>query len=96
VEKNTGKIQVCIDFRNLNKATLKDEYHMYIADMLINNASRHRVISFLDGNVGYNQIFMTKEDMSKTTFHCPGFIGLFKYDVMIFDFKNAAQHIKEL
>jgi hypothetical protein len=58
---------------------------MYIADMLINNASRHRVISFLDGNVGYNQIFMTKEDMSKTTFRCPSFIGLFKYDVMTFE-----------
>jgi hypothetical protein len=54
VEKNTDKIQVCIDFRNLNKATPKDEYPMPIADMLINNASGHRVISFLYGNVGYN------------------------------------------
>jgi hypothetical protein len=40
-KKNTGKIRVCIDFRNLNKATPKDEYAMPIADMLINNASRH-------------------------------------------------------
>ena len=46
-KKNTGKIRVCIDFRNLNKATPKDEYPMPIADMLINNASGHRVISFL-------------------------------------------------
>jgi hypothetical protein len=36
--------------------------------MLINNASRHQVISFLDGNAGYNQIFMAKEDMSKMAF----------------------------
>jgi hypothetical protein len=41
VEKNTGKIRVCIDFRNLNKATPKDEYPMSVADMLINNASEH-------------------------------------------------------
>jgi hypothetical protein len=41
VEKNTGKIRVCIDFRNLNKATPKDEYPMPVADMLINNASEH-------------------------------------------------------
>ena len=41
---------------------------MPIADMLINNASGHRVISFLDGNAGYNQIFMAEEDMSKTAF----------------------------
>jgi hypothetical protein len=45
-KKNTDKIQICIDFRNLIKATRKDEYPMPIADMLINNASGHRVISF--------------------------------------------------
>jgi hypothetical protein len=52
---------------------------MPIADMLINNASGHRVISFLDGNADYNQIFMAEEDMSKMAFHCPGFIGLFEW-----------------
>jgi hypothetical protein len=42
VEKNnTGKIRVCIDFCNLNKATPKYEYPMHIADMLINNAFGH-------------------------------------------------------
>jgi hypothetical protein len=88
VEKNIGKIQVCIDFHNLNKATCKDEYPMHIADMLINNASKHRVISFLDDNAGYNQIFMAKEDMSKTTFCCPSFIDLFEWVVMTFSLKN--------
>jgi hypothetical protein len=57
--------------------------------MLINNASRHRVISFLDGNAGYNQIFMAEEDMSKTAFRCPYFIGLFEWVVMNFGLKNA-------
>jgi hypothetical protein len=76
-KKDSGKIRVCIDFRDMNRATLKDEYPIPIADMLINDASGHRVISFLDGNAGYNQIFMAKEDMSKTTFICHGFVGLF-------------------
>jgi hypothetical protein len=40
-KKNTGKISICIDFCNLNKATPKDAYPMPIADMLINNASIH-------------------------------------------------------
>jgi hypothetical protein len=40
-KKNTGKIQVCIYFHNLNKATPKDEYPMPIADMLINNTCGH-------------------------------------------------------
>jgi hypothetical protein len=51
---------------------------MPIADMLINNASEHQVISFLDGNASYNQIYMGEEDMSKTAFRCLGFIGLFE------------------
>jgi hypothetical protein len=50
----------------LNKTTPKDEYPMPIADMFINNASGHRIISFLGDNNGYNQIFMAEEDMSKT------------------------------
>jgi hypothetical protein len=89
MEKNNDKIQVCIDFHNLNKATPKDEYPMSIADMLINNASGHRVISFLDGNACYSKIFMAKEDMSKMTFCCPGFINLFEWLVMIFGLKNV-------
>jgi hypothetical protein len=46
--------------------------------MLINNASEHRVIRFLDGNAGYNQIFMAEEDMSKTAFRYQGFLNLFE------------------
>jgi hypothetical protein len=40
-KKNIDKIQVYIDFRNLNKATPKDEYSMPIANMIINNAFGH-------------------------------------------------------
>jgi hypothetical protein len=45
---------------------------MPVADLLINSVSGNKVISFLDGNVGYNQIFVVKEDVSKTVFRCPG------------------------
>jgi hypothetical protein len=83
------QILVCIDFHNLNKVTSKDEYLMLIAEMLINNGSGHRVISFLDSNASYNQIFMAKEDMSKTAFHCPNFISLFEWAVMTFSLNNA-------
>jgi hypothetical protein len=87
--KNTGKIRLCTDFHNLNKATPKYEYTMPIVDMLINNALEHRVITFLDGNVSYNQICMIEEDIFKTTFRCPDFIDLFEWVVMTFGLKNA-------
>jgi hypothetical protein len=88
-KKESGNLRVCIDFRNLNRATPKDEYPMPIADTLITNASGNRIISFLDGNAGYNQIFMAKEDASKMAFICPDFIGLFELVVMTFGLKNA-------
>ena len=87
--KKNGKLRVCIDFRDLNKATLMDGYPMPIADMLVDAAAGHKVISFMDGNAGYNQIFMAEEDISKTTFRCPGAIGLFEWIVMAFGLKNA-------
>jgi hypothetical protein len=79
-----------MDFRNLNRATPKGEYPMPITDLWVNSASGNKVISFLDGNAGYNQIFMAKEDASKTTFRCLGFVGLFKWVVMTFGLKNAS------
>jgi hypothetical protein len=87
-KKESSKLRVCIDFRNLNRAT--HEYPMPIADVLINNASGNRIISFLDGNAEYHQVFMAKEDGSKTAFICPGFIVLFEWVVMKFSLKNAS------
>jgi hypothetical protein len=47
-----------VDFRDLNRATPKDEYPMPVAETLINAAVGNKILSFMDGNVGYNQIFM--------------------------------------
>jgi len=51
--RKTAKLG-CIDFRDLNKATPKDEYPMPIADRLVDAALGHKIISFMDGNAGYN------------------------------------------
>jgi hypothetical protein len=61
---------------------------MPIDDMLINDALGHKVLSFLDTNAGYNQIFMAEEDMYKMAFRCPSFVGLFEWVVMTFGLKN--------
>ena len=52
--KKNVKLRVCIDFRDLNKATPMDGYPMPIADMLVDAAAGHKVISFMDSNAEYN------------------------------------------
>jgi len=89
VYKKNGELRVCIDFRNLNKATPMDGYPMSVTDLLVDAVAGHRIISFMDGNVGYNQIFMAEEDIPKTAFRCPGHVGLFEWIVMTFGLKNA-------
>jgi hypothetical protein len=57
-----------VDFRDLNRATPKDEYPMPVAETLINVAAGNKILSFMDGNAGYNQILMAPEDIHKTAF----------------------------
>jgi hypothetical protein len=78
-----------VDFKNLNRATLKDGYPMPVEETLINAAAGNKILSFMDGNAGYNQMFMALEDIHKTAIRVPGAMGLFEYMVMTFGLKNA-------
>jgi hypothetical protein len=78
-----------VDFRDLNRATPKDEYPMPVAETLINVTADNKILSYMDCNAGYNLIFMTPEDIHKTAFRVPGVVGLFKYVVMTIGLKNA-------
>jgi hypothetical protein len=62
---------------------------MPVTETLINAAASHKILSFMDGNTGYNQIFMALEDINKTAFRVPRVVGLFEYVVMTFGLKNA-------
>jgi hypothetical protein len=89
MQKKDGRWQVCMDFKDLNRATPKEEYPMPVVETLINAAVGHKILSFMDGNAGYNQIFIAPEDIHKTAFRVPGAVGLFEYVVMTFGLKNA-------
>lgn len=52
VYKKNRKLRVFIDFRDLNKATPVDDYPMPIADLLVDATAEHKVIGFMDNNVG--------------------------------------------
>jgi hypothetical protein len=90
VYKKNKKLHVCIDLRNLNKAMPMDGYPMPVADLLVDAAARHQIISFMDDNAGNNQIFMAEEDIPKIAFRCPGHVGLFEWIVMTVGLKNAS------
>jgi hypothetical protein len=62
---------------------------MPVVETLINTAAGHKILSFMDSNAGYNQIFMASKDIHKTAFRVPGAVGLFEYVVMTFGLKNA-------
>ncbi|XP_015932972.1 uncharacterized protein LOC107459263 [Arachis duranensis] len=96
VMKKNGKLRVCIDFRDLNSATPKDEYPMLIVDMLIDSTAGHEMLSFMDGYSGYNQIYIAEKDVSKTAFRCPGnFLGFLVQKKRIEIDKNKAKAILE-
>ena len=87
VPKKDGKVRMCVDFRDLNKASPKDDFPLPHIDVLVDNTAGHALLSFMDGFSGYNQIKMAPEDMEKTSFITPW--GTYCYKVMPFGLKNA-------
>jgi len=62
---------MCVDFRDLNKASPNDDFPLPHYDILVDNTAKHALLSFMDGFPGYNQIKMAPEDMEKTSFITP-------------------------
>ncbi|XP_038678394.1 uncharacterized protein LOC119979838, partial [Tripterygium wilfordii] len=87
VPKKDGKVRMCVDYRDLNRASPKDNFPLPHIDVLVDNTARHSTFSFMDGFSGYNQIKMAPEDREKTTFIT--LWGTFCYKVMPFGLKNA-------
>jgi len=87
VPKKDGKVRICVDYRDLNRASPKDDFPLPHIDILVDNTTKFPLFSFMDGFSGYNQIKMAPEDIEKTTFITPW--GTFCYKVMSFGLKNV-------
>lgn len=57
-------------------------------DMLIDSTITNKLLSFMDGFFGYNQILLFEDDIFKTSFRCPSSLGTFEWLVMPFRLKN--------
>ncbi|KAJ9509840.1 hypothetical protein QJQ45_011559 [Haematococcus lacustris] len=87
VQKKSGELRMCIDYRQLNKITLRDQYPLPRIDDLFDKLSGCKVFSSLDLQAGYHQIRITPEDVPKTAFRTPE--GHFQFKVLCFGLTNA-------
>jgi hypothetical protein len=87
VPKKNGKLRICVDFRKFNKATKKNPHPFPYYDEVLNTIIGYEAYSFLDGYLGYHQIFIALEDRYKTTFVIDW--GAFVWMVMPFGVKNG-------
>ena len=68
VPKKDGRVRMCIDYRDLNWASPKDNFPFPHIDTLVDNTAKNYLFSFMDRFLGYNWIRMATEDMEKTVF----------------------------
>lgn len=68
VRKKNGEIRLCVDFRNLNKASEKDNYPLPSLDEVLQVVNGARMMSFMDRYSRYNQVIVEEEDRLKTAF----------------------------
>jgi hypothetical protein len=87
VRKKNGEIRLCVDFINLNKYSLKDNYPLPKMDHVLQKVVGANRISMIDGFSGYNQIVVHEKDRELTAFTTPW--GTFMYEKIPFGLMNA-------
>ena len=87
VPKKNGKMRMCIDFTDLNKACVKDSFPLPRIDAFVDKAAGCQRFSLLDCFSGYHQTWLKKEDEGKTSFTTP--FGTYCYTRMPEGLKNA-------
>ncbi|KAF0724018.1 hypothetical protein Ae201684_017218 [Aphanomyces euteiches] len=94
IRKPDGSIRFCIDYRRLNKVTVKDSYPMPRIDDLLDVLGRAKLFSTMDIASGYWNVPMAKESIEKTAFTCK--YGLYEWLVMPFGLCNAVPCFERL
>ena len=95
VAKKRGKIlRLCIDYRQLNRVTIKNRYPLLRIDDLFDQLRGARVYSMIDLRTGYHQLRVREIDIPKTAFRTR--YGNFEFTVMPFGLTNAPAAFMDL
>ncbi|GJW33295.1 putative reverse transcriptase domain-containing protein [Tanacetum coccineum] len=94
VKKKNGSYRMCIDYRELNKLTVKNRYPLPRIDNLFDQLQGSRVYSKIDLRSGYHQLGVCEEDIPKTTFRTR--YGHYEFQVMPFGLTNAPAMFMDL
>ena len=89
VRKKNGDTRLCVDFRNLNMSSLKDNYFLPNMEAMLQKVTSSKLMSMMDGFSGYNQVVVKELEKFKTTFTTPW--GTYVYVRMNFGLKNARE-----
>nr|GEY03070.1 putative reverse transcriptase domain-containing protein [Tanacetum cinerariifolium] len=87
VKKKDGFFRMCIDYRELNKLTVKNRYPLLRIDDLFDQLQGSSVYSKIDLQTGYHQLRIREEDIPITAFRTR--YGHYEFRVMSFDLINA-------
>nr|GEV37368.1 putative reverse transcriptase domain-containing protein [Tanacetum cinerariifolium] len=87
VKKKDGSFRMCIDYRELNKLSVKNRYTLSRIEDLFDQLQGSRVYSKIDLRSGYHQLRVREEDIPKTTFRTR--YGHYEFQVMPFGLTNA-------
>ena len=68
VKRANEKWRMCVNFMDLNKAYPKDSFPLPRVNQLVDFTIGHRLLTFMDAFLGYNQMKMAEKDQEKTAF----------------------------